>query len=284
MVKKIDYCDIRNVPIVEIVVSSLNPRKFYDDDLLKELQSSVSEIGILQPVILEQKDNGSYELFVGTRRFLVAKLSGEKNIPAVIMKDVGGKQKIIFSLSENKSRQDLTPFEEAVSYVDLINQFGMSLKDISKSTGMKEDYIRRRIQILSLPTEIQEMVSMGTLNTSHVSALASIKDRDEQIIFAKGAIGESLSGEELTALVRKEYGEKQEESRTVKKPREVSGKKICIKIDTFVAWLKNITPLLSEGLSLEEKSAFRESLRYLSIQLEKAHNQLGTTKESEVSK
>mgnify|MGYP001590867204 CR=1 FL=1 len=174
MVKKIDYCDVKNVPVSKIVVSNLNPRKFYNDDLLKELQCSVSEIGTLQPVILEQKENGSYELFVGTRRFLAAKAISVETIPAVIMKNVSDKQKIIFSLSENLNRQELTPFEEANSYVDLLNKFEMSLKDISRSTGVKEDYIRRRVQLLSLPAEIQKMVSNGRLNTNHVSALVTI--------------------------------------------------------------------------------------------------------------
>lgn len=284
MVKKIDYCDVRNVPIEEIVVSSLNPRKFYDDDLLEELRCSVSESGTLQPVILEQKGNGSYELFIGTRRFLVARSLGEKTIPAVIMKNVGDRQKIIFSLSENVNRQELTPFEEANCYVDLINKFGMSLKDISERTGVKEGYIRRRIQLLSLPKEIQEMVSKDRLNTNHVAALVTIKNEGEQIRFAKEAESESLSGEELAALVRKEHEERKQENKEIKKVlREVSGKKICIKTDVFASWLKKITPLLSE-LSIEEKRDFREALQYLSAQIKIASNQLNDISESEVSK
>ena len=90
-----------------------------------------------------------------------------------------------------------------------------------------------------------------------------------------------MSGEELAVLVRKEHEEKTEQKEEKKILRYISGKKTCIKIDAFAAWLKNITPLLSEGLSFEEKSSFCDALRYLSAQIKMAENKLSESDEKE---
>lgn len=232
-------------------------RKTYDELPIFELGKSISEVGMIYPLMVQEIGPNRYELIIGSRRLRAAKNLKLARIPAVIIEGIDDRSKLELMLTENLHRQDLTPFEEAWAILRLINEHKMTLQAVAKRIGRSESTVRNRIQLLSLDKEVQELVSQRKLSVTQIDTLARLASPEDQVQFARAAAINALSPNELTRLVREELAQKKarkgiEENGKQKHKLVVhSATRIRLKITLFTEWLKEMSPSLSRLLKNE---------------------------------
>ena len=178
------------------------PRKYFDKEALEELASSISEHGLLQPILVREYGEGRYQIIAGERRFRASKLAGLTEIPALVVEkdDATAAQ---LALIENIQREDLNPLEEAMAYKALAEEYHMTQEELSQKIGKSRSAIANTIRLLDLPDEILTLVASGELSAGHARTLLGVNDRDNMILLAQKAVEEDLSVRVLEELVKK---------------------------------------------------------------------------------
>jgi ParB family transcriptional regulator, chromosome partitioning protein len=175
---------IRQIPIGEIHPNPDQPRRRFDPSRLDELSRSIRERGVLEPLIVRQREDGTYQLIAGERRLRAARLAGHSEIPA-ILRDFKGEESLEVALIENLQREDLNPVDEARAYQRLSDEFARTHAEISDRVGKDRSTITNLLRLLRLPDQILESVSCGTLSVGHARVLLAIEDANEQIRMAE---------------------------------------------------------------------------------------------------
>ena len=175
----INISDDKNVVvelnIIDVEPNKDQPRKSFDKEKLDALASSISEIGVILPIIVSKTNSGRYQIIAGERRWRASKIAGLKTIPAII-KDYETKEAAEVALIEYLQREDLNPIEEAKGYKSLIEGFSMTQEEISKRVGKSRSAITNSLRILNLPEEIIKYVVSGEISQGHARALLAIND------------------------------------------------------------------------------------------------------------
>lgn len=188
------------VNVNEIKPNALQPRKKFDPERLKELKDSITEKGIIQPVIVRSVGEG-YELIAGERRFRAVKELGYPKIPAII-KNVNDAESLEMALIENIQREELNPIEEANAYKYLLEKFNFSQEEISKAVGKDNSTVSNTLRLLTLPDLIQDYVSDNSLSMGHAKAILSLPTERARIRFAKRVIRKDLSVRQTEELIK----------------------------------------------------------------------------------
>lgn len=188
------------VPVSSIRENSLQPRTKYDEIKIAELQSSIKEKGMLQPILVREVENG-YEVIAGERRLRAARANNMEEIP-VVVKNVSNQEALVLALVENIQREELNAIEEAAAFNRLIDEFHMSQDEIAFSVGKDRSTISNILRLLKLPQEIQNSVVDGQLNMGHARALLSIEDPAKQKFVFSQAVQRGLSVREVENLAR----------------------------------------------------------------------------------
>ena len=180
------------------------PRKSFDENALQVLADSISEHGVIQPIVVREigvlEDN--YEIIAGERRWRAAKMAGLDEIPAVIM--TGDDLKIAeVALIENVQRKDLNPIEEAMAYKALIERFGLKQEEVAKQAGKSRSAVANMLRLLELPDEVLALVQDEKLSMGHARAILGLTDEDKMLPLAEMTVNKELSVREVEALVRK---------------------------------------------------------------------------------
>ncbi len=183
--------DVRNVPISQVVPSPLQPRKHFTDGMLDDLMDSISQHGIIQPLIVREVD-GKLELIAGERRWRASMNLGLKTVP-VIVRSASDRDVLEMALIENLQREDLNPMEEAAGYVRLAKEFSMKQDEIANSVGKSRAAVANAMRLLDLHEEVQTMVSQGHITVGHAKAILSLKDTDAQLLAADQVIKRKLT-------------------------------------------------------------------------------------------
>lgn len=188
------------------------PRKSFDDEKIAELAQSIKEHGIIQPIILNKKDD-HYIIIAGERRWRAAKLVGLKEVPAVVM-DLTDKNILEISLIENIQRQDLNPIEEALAYKKLLSEFNLTQEELSKRVGKSRVTITNSIRLTALSETVKQYLIDEVISEGHGRALLAIDDPKLQCEIAQKVIDERLSVRELERLIKSLKAEKQVERKS----------------------------------------------------------------------
>ena len=192
---------VSQLNIIDVEPNKEQPRKAFDKEKLDALTSSISEIGVILPIIVTKKESGRYMIIAGERRWRAAKAAGLKKIPAII-KDYEDKEAAEVALIENLQREDLNPIEEAKGYKSLIDGFSMTQEEISKRVGKSRSAITNSLRILNLPDEIIKYVISGEISQGHGRALLSINDDKLKLEIANRIIKEGLNVRQVENLVK----------------------------------------------------------------------------------
>ncbi len=177
--------ELWHIPISLIKANAYQPRKNFAHQDLEDLISSIKEHGILQPLLVTEKNDGTYELIAGERRLRAAQFIGLSTVPAV-MKKVTGSAKLELALIENIQRQNLDPIEEAFAYERLIKEFSLTQEEVAKKVGKSRPFIANTLRLLSLPEEIQKAVGEGLITSTAARAILGItKPADQLKLFRK---------------------------------------------------------------------------------------------------
>jgi len=185
--------------IDEIVPNRLQPRKHFNDEQLEELENSIREHGVIQPIIV-QKGQNSYELIVGERRWRASKKVGLKKIPAVV-RTATDTESLELALIENLNRQDLNPIEEADGYARLAKDFRLTQEKISQRMGKSRESVANAMRLLKLPRQVKEDMIGGRLTMGHGRALLGLKNEKDIEILRRKIVSQSLNVRETEAQV-----------------------------------------------------------------------------------
>ena len=176
------------------------PRKEFDKEKIMNLANSIKEHGIIQPLILK-KQNESYVIVAGERRWRAAKEIGIKEIPAVVM-DLTDKQVLEISLIENIQREDLNPIEEAKAYKKLIDDFDLTQEELSLKIGKSRVAITNTLRLLNLDEMVQQFLIEGIITEGHGRALLALPNLNMQHEICKRIIDENLSVRDTEKVIK----------------------------------------------------------------------------------
>ena len=195
-----------HLDVDSIVPNPQQPRSVFEPEAFAELVHSVSEFGVLQPIVVRSLGEQKYELIMGERRLRASKAAGLKKIPAVI-RETADDNMLRDALLENIHRANLNPLEEASAYQQMLSDFGITQDQLATKIGRSRPQITNTIRLLKLPIAVQKKVAAGVLSAGHARALLSIEAPERMEALANKVINEGLSVrslEELVALDRPE--------------------------------------------------------------------------------
>lgn len=186
----------------DIKPNSKQPRKNFPDDKIEELARSIEAHGIIQPIMVRAAGEG-YEIVAGERRWRAARRANLKQVPCIV-RELTEEQNMLVAIIENMQREDLNPMEEAEALQQMIENYGMTQEEVSKSVGKSRPYITNALRLLKLQPEIREMVVRGELTNGHARAILGVKEEKKQLLLAKKVCKDGLSVRETEALANRE--------------------------------------------------------------------------------
>jgi len=192
---------IIELKITDIEPNTNQPRKKFDDIKLTQLSESIKQYGIIQPIIVK-KENDTYKIVAGERRWRAARIANIKTIP-VIIKELTKKQDMEIALIENLQREDLNPIEKAKAYESLINEYEITQEELSITLGKSRSAITNSLRILGLNDKIKDLIINGELSSGHARALLSIEDDDTKMFLIEEIRNNNYSVRQTENLVNK---------------------------------------------------------------------------------
>jgi ParB family transcriptional regulator, chromosome partitioning protein len=190
------------LPVESITPNLRQPRTNFDLEAMEELQISIQEVGFLQPIVVRELTDGTYELVMGERRWRAAQALGLDMIPAIV-RETRDDAMLRDALLENIHRANLNPLEEAAAYQQLLDEFGATHEELARRIGRSRPQISNTIRLLGLPSGVQKRVAAGVLSAGHARALLSLEESEQQELLATRIIAEGMSvraTEEAVAL------------------------------------------------------------------------------------
>lgn len=188
------------VKITKVEPNREQPRKNFDEDALQELADSIKQFGLLQPILVQDRQS-YYEIIAGERRWRAAKLAGLKEVP-VIVKSFTEQEIVEISLIENIQREDLNPIEEALAYKRLLTEFSLTQDEVAERVSKSRTTVTNSMRLLKLDERVQQMIIDDMITTGHARALISIEDKNIQYELAQKIFDEKLNVREVEKLVK----------------------------------------------------------------------------------
>ncbi len=199
---------VKSISISLIDPNKGQPRKKFDEEALNELASSIKLHGVLQPILVVER-NGRYLIVAGERRFRASKIAGLKEIPCLVA-DFNDSEIKEISIIENLQRKDLTPIEEAKAIKQLIDEFGWTQEVVAERLGKSRPAITNTLRLLNLVPEVIQMIEDGKLSAGHAKSLVVVNDPDAQIRLAKQVCEKKLTVRDLEQAVKVKKNPKSE--------------------------------------------------------------------------
>ncbi|HET7603903.1 MAG TPA: ParB/RepB/Spo0J family partition protein [Gemmatimonadales bacterium] len=192
--------NLRELPVADVEPNPYQPRTHFDPAALQELVDSISASGLLQPVVVRER-NGRYELIAGERRLRAVQQLGWKEIPAVI-KEVDDQTLLTLALIENLQRHDLSPIDEATGYQRLQDEFKLPQTEVARLVGRNRSTVANLLRLLKLPDDVRTLVHTGALSEGHARALLALEMPSQISRLAQQAVTDGWSVRETEARVK----------------------------------------------------------------------------------
>ena len=189
------------VDINKVEPNREQPRKNFNEDALQELAESIKQYGIIQPLIVQKKDD-YYEIIAGERRWRAAKKAGLKKVP-VIIRDLSEQEIMEISLIENIQREDLNPIEEALAYKKLLKEFNLKQDEVAEKVSKSRAAITNSLRLLKLDERVQQMLIEEMITPGHARAILNIEDPEQQYEFAQKTFDEKMSVRDVEKEIKR---------------------------------------------------------------------------------
>ena len=187
--------------ISEIEPNREQPRREFDEKALSELAESISQHGVLQPLLVRPILGGGYQIIAGERRWRASRMAGLSEIP-VIIREFTDSESMEIALIENLQREDLTPIEESEGYKVLIDTYGLTQEEVAKTVGKSRPAITNALRLLNLPDTILQMLKKNLISAGHARTLLSLNEKELMEAVANKVIAQSMSVRELEKLIQ----------------------------------------------------------------------------------
>lgn len=192
--------EVVKVKISKVEPNRDQPRKHFDEDALQDLAESIKQVGLLQPILVQDRKD-YYEIIAGERRWRASNIAGLKEVP-VIIKNFTEQEIVEIALIENIQRENLNPIEEAQAYKRLITEFNLKQDEIAERVSKSRTAVTNSLRLLKLCDEVQQMVIDEMITTGHARALLAVEDAEQQYILAQKVFDEKLSVRDIEKLVK----------------------------------------------------------------------------------
>ncbi|SFD19134.1 ParB/RepB/Spo0J family partition protein [Clostridium uliginosum] len=222
------------------------PRKNFDSEKIIELAQSIKLHGIIQPLIVREKDDDQYVIVAGERRWRAAKISGLKEIPCVIM-ELSDRDVLEISLIENIQREDLNPIEEALAYKKLLDDFQITQSELSNRLGKSRVSITNTMRLINLDNRVQQYLIEGIISEGHGRTLLGIDNKDLQYDLAQQVIDNKLSVRELEKLIKNINEDKDKSSNTKEETLNQYYKEIRTQLQNYFGTKVNLSNKKNKG-------------------------------------
>lgn len=260
--------DFRRIPLANIREPEQRVRQKYDKQELFDLGNSMMHDGMIYPVIVEMVSENFYEIIIGSRRVRAARIREMTDIPALVVGPQSPLTRIIMALAENIHRVNLDPFEEAKVFLRLMKEYDIDTNEVAQKVRRSPHYVRERIQLLSLPEDVQQLVSDGELSLGNAIVLARLPEKERQKKLAQASLTHRFAPNELRRKIAGEISEMEKPGRVI--PYRVTPEKFTARTEEFVRWFKRATPqLVLDGSTLDERVMMMNALASLENQIGK---------------
>jgi ParB family chromosome partitioning protein len=192
---------LRELPVELIVANPNQPRRRFDEEALNALAGSLSERGVLQPVLVRPRPGGTYELVAGERRWRAAQIAGLSEIPALV-RPRDDAASLELALIENMAREDLNPIEEARACAALVEELGLTREQVGRRVGRSRAAVSNLLRLIDLPDEAIQAIEQGRLSEGHGRALLLAEDHSARRLLARAAVRDGWSMRTLEARAR----------------------------------------------------------------------------------
>ena len=202
--------ELREIPLSAIVPNPKQPRTQFDDESLAELEHSIREFGLLQPIVVREVIENNFQIVMGERRWRAAQRAGLTRVPAII-RQTANDAMLRDALLENIHRVQLNPLDEAAAYEQLLAEFGVTHTELADRLGRSRPVVTNTIRLLRLPVSVQRRVAAGVLSAGHARALLGLEDAGQQEELAARIVAEGMSvraTEEAVVLMRRDSPDK----------------------------------------------------------------------------
>lgn len=199
---------VMEIALDEIVANPNQPRKIFNEEALNELAQSIKMHGVIQPIVVNERDDGKYLIIAGERRWRASKIAGMTTIPAII-KRYTEKQVKELSLIENLQREDLNPVEAARAIKQLMEEYKFTQEMVADRIGKSRPAIANTLRLLALPQDILAMVEENRLSAGHARCLVAVPDANVQYKFATMSADNKMSVRDLEKQIRNYLSPKQ---------------------------------------------------------------------------
>ena len=200
---------LKNLKITEVEPNREQPRKNFNQEALEELAESIKEYGLIQPIIVTEKD-GYYSIIAGERRWRACKLAGLEEIPAIVREDDERRNNEI-ALIENIQREDLNPYEKALGIKNLIQTYNLTQEEVAKKLGKSRSAIANSVRILNLDPRVLEFAKEGKLTEGHCKSLLPITDPERQYKTAVQMIERGATVRQLEKAVKTKVSKEEQD-------------------------------------------------------------------------
>lgn len=209
--------DVQRISLSQIVPNRYQPRQTFLREELAELTASIKESGVIQPIMVRRKGDGTYELIAGERRWRASKDAGLTVIPAIV-KNCTDQEALLLALVENLQREDLNPMETARAYSRMMKEFGLTQEAVATKVGRDRSSVANFIRLTHLHQDLQVLVEEGTLSAGHAKALLSLPTPEAQLRIGKHVAAAHLSVRDTEKLVEQSTVGKKSVGKTVRTP------------------------------------------------------------------
>lgn len=192
---------VSTLSLSEIIPNKEQPRKTFDEAALQELADSISQHGVLQPLLVRPLVSGGYQLVAGERRYRASRIAGLKEVPVVI-KELSDVETMEIALIENLQREDLNPIEEAEGLQALIDKCGFTQEEVAMSVGRSRPAIANSLRLLRLPQEVRDMTRGGVISAGHARALLAFDNEAMMLEAANSIVRNNLTVRDIERLAK----------------------------------------------------------------------------------
>lgn len=206
------------IPIESILPNPNQPRMTFDEDTIAELAQSISQVGLIQPLVV-RKSRGGYELVAGERRLRACKSLGMSTVTCIVEETLREESSAMMALIENLQREDLHYMEEAQCYYALLNNYDLTQEALAERLGRSQSSIANKLRLLRLSDNVKDALQQAGLSERHARAILKIKDEDAQLAVVKRAADKALSVKDTERLVEKTLDKMYDERRPGAAPR-----------------------------------------------------------------
>ena len=200
------------IPVEKIVPNPNQPRVTFDDDTIAELAQSISQVGLIQPLVVRRSGSG-YELVAGERRLRACKSLGMETVTCIVEDSMQEESSAMVALIENLQREDLHYMEEAQCYYALLNNYNLTQEELAKRLGRSQSSIANKLRLLRLSPDVVSAIRENGLSERHARAVLKLKDEEVQLAVIKRTAEKNLSVKDTERLVEKTLDKMYDETR-----------------------------------------------------------------------